>query len=56
MRIITVYNRGRMRETKRGIEKVVKEREEEILCIGGDFNVRIGREEKNYEGENDKDR
>lgn len=35
---------------------MVKEKEEEILCIGGDFNVRIGREGKNYEGENDKDR
>ncbi|XP_077270175.1 uncharacterized protein LOC143901623 [Temnothorax americanus] len=55
-RIITVYNGEKMRTLRRGLEKIIEEREEEILCIGGDFNARIGGEGKNYEGDNDGER
>ncbi|XP_024884581.1 trichohyalin-like [Temnothorax curvispinosus] len=55
-RIITVYNGEKMRTLRRELEEMIEEREEEILCIGGDFNARIGGEGKNYEGDNDEER
>lgn len=36
---------------RKKIEKIVRELEEKILCISGDFNSRIGKERKKYEEE-----
>ncbi|TGZ52780.1 Uncharacterized protein DBV15_11272 [Temnothorax longispinosus] len=55
-RIITVYNGEKMKTLRRRLEEIVEEREEEILCIGEDFNAKIGEEGKNYEGDNDRER
>jgi len=54
-RIVIVYNGEGMKEKKKELEKWMKERREEILCIGEDFNVRIGGEGKRCEEENDKE-
>lgn len=43
-RIVTGYNGVKMKEIKKAIEKKIGELEEGVLCIGGDFNARIGNE------------
>jgi len=53
-RIISVYNNS-MKSERREIEEMLGDLEEEILCIGGDFNVRIGKEGKRIEGEEDEE-
>jgi len=50
-RIITIYNEGKMKDKRKEIERKI---EEEILCIGGDFNARIGREGKRCEEREEK--
>lgn len=55
-RIMTVYNGIRMKDLKKIIESKIEELEEGILCIGGDFNVRLGTEGGRWEGEEDENR
>lgn len=43
---MTVYNGRRMKKLKKILERMVGEREEENLCIGWDFDARIGRERR----------
>lgn len=51
-RIMTVYNGIRMKDLKKIIESKIEELEEGIiLCIGGDFNVKLGTEGGRWEGE-----
>lgn len=38
-----------MKHKRRELEGKVRELEEEMLCIGGNFNARIGKERKRYE-------
>lgn len=38
------------------MEKNLEQKEEEELIIGGDFNVKIGRERKLYSGEPEEER
>jgi len=45
-RIISVYNNSSMKSKRREIEEMLGELEEQILCIGGDFNTRIRKEGK----------
>jgi len=54
-RIISIYNNSSMKSKRREIEEMLRDLEEEILCIGGDFNVRIGKEGKRIEGEEDEE-
>jgi len=54
-RIISVYNNSSIKSKRREIEEMLGDLEEEILCIGGDFNARIGKEEKKIEGEEDEE-
>jgi len=54
-RIVTVYNGEGMKKKRKELEKWVEEKREEILCIEGDFNARIGEEGKRCEKENDKE-
>lgn len=49
-RILTVYNNGSIKDKRKEIESLVEELEEERLCIGGDFNARIGEGGKRIEG------
>jgi len=44
-----------MKSKRREIEEMLGDLEEEILCIGGDFNARIGKEGKRIEGEEDEE-
>jgi len=44
-----------MKSKRKGIEEMLGDLEEEILCIGGDFNARIGKEGKRIEGEEDEE-
>jgi len=39
-----------MKSKRREIKNMLEDLEEEILCIGGDFNTRIGKEGKRIEG------
>jgi len=39
-----------MKSTRREIEEMLRDLEEEILCIGGDFNARIGKGGKDRRG------
>lgn len=50
---MTVYKERRMKDLRKPLERLVGEREEENLCIGEDFNARIGREEKKYKERED---
>lgn len=43
-RILTTYNGGKIKEMRKILEKEINELEEEILCIGGDFNAKIEEE------------
>lgn len=45
-----------MKDLKKIIESKIEELEEGILCIGGDFNVRLGTERDRWEGEENKNR
>lgn len=45
---------GRMSDKRKELEKWIEERKEEILCIGEEFNAKIGGEGKRCEEENDK--
>jgi len=54
-RIISVYNNSSMKSKRREIEEMLGNLEEEILCIGRDFNVRIGKERKKIEGVEDEE-
>lgn len=38
-----------MRDKRRELEEKVGKLQEDILCIGGDFNARIGKEGKRHE-------
>jgi len=42
-RIVTIYNNGNMKSKRRETEEMSEELEEEILCIEGNFNDRIGK-------------
>lgn len=48
---MTGYNGVKMKEMKKSIEKKTGKLEERILCIGGDFNARIGNEGDRWEEE-----
>jgi len=52
-RIITIYNNGNMKSKRRKTKEMSEELEEEIFCIGGDFNAKIGKEGKRIEGKED---
>lgn len=53
-RILTVYKGGSMKDLRKSLERTIGEKEEENLCIGGDFNARIGGKGRKYEeGENE---
>lgn len=41
---MTVYNGIGIKSLKKALENNIGELEEEILCIGGDFNARLGTE------------
>lgn len=49
-RVITVYNGERMKIIRQILEEKIRELEEEMLFIGGDFNAKIGLEGEKYEG------
>lgn len=49
-RILTVYKGGSMKALRKSLERMIGEREKENLCIGGDFNARIGGKGRKYEG------
>lgn len=51
-----MYNDGKMKEKKKELEGKVRELEEEMLCIGGDFNARIGKEGKRFEESEEKEK
>jgi len=44
-----------MKSKRREIEDILGDLEEEILCIGRDFNARIGKEGKRIEGKKDEE-
>jgi len=44
-----------MKSKRREIEEILGDLEEEILCIGGDFNARIRKGGKKIEGEEDEE-
>lgn len=48
--LLTVYKGGSMKALRKSLERMIGEREEENLCIGGDFNARIGGKGRKYEG------
>lgn len=50
-RVLTIYNGGEMKQMSKHIQELIKEEEEEMLVIGGDFNARIGTEGETYVGE-----
>lgn len=39
-----------MKNLRKSLKKTIEEREEENLCIGEDFNARIGGKGRKYEG------
>lgn len=45
--IVVVYNNDKWEAIEEGIKRVVEENRENLIIIGGDFNVRIGEEEGN---------
>jgi len=49
-KIITIYNNNSLKSKRREIEDMVEDLEKEMLCIGEDFNARIGQEERRIEG------
>lgn len=48
--MLTVYNGGCMKELRKKFERKLGELKEETLFIREDFNARIGREGRKYEG------
>ena len=42
IKIWTAYSRDGMKEMKGKINSIIKEKEEEMMIFGGDFNARIG--------------
>jgi len=44
-----------MKSKRKEIEEMLGDLEEEIFCIGGDFNARVGKEEERIEGEEDEE-
>lgn len=50
-RILTVYNGIGIKSLKKALENKIGELEEGILCIGGDFNARLGTERGRWEGD-----
>jgi len=52
-RIITIYNNSSMKRKRKKIEDMLKNLKEEMLCIGGNFNARIGKEGKRTKGKED---
>lgn len=50
-RILTVYNGIGIKSLKKALENKIGELEEGILCIGGDFNARLGTEGGRWEGD-----
>lgn len=52
-KVLTVYKERKMKDLRKLLERLLGEREEENLCIGEDFNARIGREGKKYKERED---
>jgi len=44
--IMSIYNNSSMKSKRREIEEMLEDLEDEILCIGENFNARIGKEGK----------
>ena len=51
IKVWIVYNRDDMKEMKGKMGSIIKEKEEEIMILGGNFNARIGTMGEVYMGE-----
>lgn len=42
--IVSIYNTGKWKEIEDGIDRLTEDRERDEIIIGGDFNIRTGRD------------